>query len=201
MWNFIAVVNRMPDGDGSPDDEIQEVPEFEALKAGFEEHLISLSSAGLLALPGGDSPESIGGHAALYVNDVLGDTLIDAVATVYDLVPKLVPGMKMIGVRHNDDVSLSEASRRCSRSQANLHQLANGKRGPGGFPEPEYVFSKMKTYSWAKIAAFLHELGDEDVDESDRTLALANMAVKIANETEGSRPSEESLRKLGLLQD
>lgn len=75
---------------------------------------------------------------------------------------KLVPTRWATGLILDDTVSLSEAARRTAgaRTKQSLRMLANGERGPGGFPAPVVDAERYRLYSWAAIAEFLRDLGD-----------------------------------------
>jgi len=73
-------------------------------------------------------------------------------------------GYVLLGVEIQDAVTLTDAAQRLGRRTAeSLRLLAEGKRGPGGFPAPVVDTGKLRVYSFAEIAAWLREALDEDV--------------------------------------
>ncbi|MFI1201653.1 hypothetical protein ACH4VR_19740 [Streptomyces sp. NPDC020883] len=128
--------------------------------------------------------------------DVEAPTLLDAIAQVARTL-RLIPGLRAVGVRHDDTVTLDEAAQRCDRSLQSLVQLSGDRRGPGGFPEPESGAEGTAFYSWRKIAEFLRSIGDT-VAEPPRDLVIADQVLRLAHELEGVEVPPGTLRALGL---
>lgn len=108
------------------------------------------------------------------------DSLMEAILSVLVQIRE-VDGLWAVGVGQGDGVTLGDAARRHGgRTQASLRQLAAGQRGPGGFPEPVVEADNISVYSWAEVSDWLRtEMGD-DIPQVDRSLALADAAVKLA---------------------
>jgi hypothetical protein len=66
-----------------------------------------------------------------------------------------------------------------ARTTESLRLLAAGKRGPGGFPLPRLDTGKIRVYSWAQVATWLHDVLGDDVPDSDPDLALADAALRL----------------------
>lgn len=122
--------------------------------------------------------------------DIEAPSLLDAVAQVaHDI--RLIPGLRAVGVRHDDTVTLGEAAQRCDRSEESLAALP-------GFPEPlpgppgATVF-----YSWREIAEHLRGLGDT-IPETPRELAVADAVLRLAEALDGFDVDAGTLRALGL---
>ncbi|MEU9120591.1 hypothetical protein AB0C96_12140 [Streptomyces sp. NPDC048506] len=128
--------------------------------------------------------------------DVEAPTLLDAIAQVARNI-RLIPGLRAVGVHHDDTVTLEEAAQRCGRSYQPLAQLSRDQRGPGGFPEPESSREGTVFYSWHKIAEFLRSAGDT-VPETPRDLVIADQVLRLAHELEGFDVAPGTLRALGL---
>ncbi|QHC20535.1 hypothetical protein [Streptomyces sp. GS7] len=128
--------------------------------------------------------------------DVEAPTLLDAVAQVARDI-RLIPGLRAVGVRHDDLVTLGEAAQRCARSRQSLVQLSRGQRGPGGFPEPEAGTEGTAFYSWRKIAEFLRGIGD-GIPPVSHDLIVADHALRLADDLEGTDIPPGTLRSLGL---
>ncbi|MFJ5680205.1 hypothetical protein [Streptomyces sp. NPDC093097] len=128
--------------------------------------------------------------------DIESPTLLDAVAQVARNI-RLIPGLRAIGVRHDDTVTLEEAAQRCGRGHHELVELAKRQRRAGGFPEPESGPEGTEFYSWRKIAACLAGTGDV-VPEAPRDLVIADRALRLADALEGADVPPGTLRSLGL---
>ncbi|MEU2181443.1 hypothetical protein [Streptomyces thermolilacinus] len=128
--------------------------------------------------------------------DVVAPTLLEAVARVARDI-RLIPGLRAVGVRHDDTVTLGEAAQRCARSRQSLVRLARGQRGSGGFPAPEVETGGTVFYSWSKIAAYLRGIGD-DIGPVDRDVVLADHILRVVEEVERAQVPPPVLRSLGL---
>lgn len=130
--------------------------------------------------------------------DVEAPTLLEAVADVARDI-RLIPGLRAVGVRHDDTVTLGEAAQRTAgkRTRQSLVQLARGQRGPGGFPSAETETAGTAFYSWARIADFLRSLGD-DIPPVSRDLVIAAHALRLADDLDGADVSPGVLRSLGV---
>jgi hypothetical protein len=124
-------------------------------------------------------------------------SLLLAVASVAQQIRK-VPGLRAIGVETQDAVTLTDAAQRLGRRTAeSLRLLAEGKRGPGGFPTPIVDTGKLRVYSFAEIAAWLREALNEDVPAPSRELVLADRALQLVDKAErGGQAHIEAVRYL-----
>ncbi|QHC29181.1 hypothetical protein [Streptomyces sp. HF10] len=122
--------------------------------------------------------------------DIDAPTLLDAVAQVArDL--RLIPGLRAIGVRYDDTVTLEEAAQRCGR------ELSRWRKEFTGFPAPEPGVGCTEFYSWRKITEWLARVG-EDVPETPPDLLVADRALRLADALEGTDVPPGTLRSLGL---
>ncbi|PJN35490.1 hypothetical protein CG747_38295 [Streptomyces sp. CB02959] len=128
--------------------------------------------------------------------DTEAPTLLDAVAQVARDV-RLIPGLRAVGVRYDDMVTLEEAAQRCGRSHHELVELAKNRRGTGGFPQPESGGEGTEFYSWRKISAYLTHAGDA-LAAAPRDLVVADRALRLAEALEGADVSPGTLQSLGL---
>lgn len=128
--------------------------------------------------------------------DVEAPSLLDAVAQVARDI-RLIPGLRAIGVRHDDAVTLEEAAQRCGRGHDSLVELSRGRHGSIGFPDPESDTEGTVFYSWREIAEFLRSIGDT-VPETSRELAVADQVLRLAHELESLEVTPGTLRALGL---
>ncbi|MEU3422431.1 hypothetical protein AB0F39_28405 [Streptomyces murinus] len=122
--------------------------------------------------------------------DIDAPTLLDAVAQVARAV-RLVPGLRAVGVRYDDLVTLEEAAQRCGR------ELSRRREEFTGFPDPEPGTGGTEFYSWRKIAEWLARVGD-DVPETPPDLLVADRALRLADALEGADVPPGTLRALGL---
>ncbi|WP_416519286.1 hypothetical protein [Streptomyces achromogenes] len=121
--------------------------------------------------------------------DIEAPTLLDAVAQVARDI-RLIPGLRAVGVRYGDTVTLAEAAQRCGPE---LFELARRH----GFPEPEASSGGTEFYSWREIAAWLTRAGHVVPDEP-RDLLIADRALRLADVLEGADVPPGTLRSLGL---
>jgi hypothetical protein len=124
-------------------------------------------------------------------------SLLNAVASAAEQI-RTVPGLRAIGVETQDAVTLADAAARLGRRTAeSLRLLAEGRRGPGGFPRPIVDTGKVRVYSWAEITAWLREAVGEDVPATSRDLVLADHALRLADEAErAGKADAEAVRQL-----
>jgi parvulin-like peptidyl-prolyl isomerase len=124
-------------------------------------------------------------------------SLLSAVVSVAQQI-RTVPGLRAVGVETQDAVTLTDAAQRLGRRTAeSLRLLAEGKRGPGGFPAPIVDTGKLRVYSFAEITAWLREVLDEDVPTTSRELVLADRALRLADKAQsGGKADIEAVRQL-----
>lgn len=125
------------------------------------------------------------------------DTLLDAVTSATEQI-RTVPGLRAVGVETQDAVTLADAAQRLGRRTAeSLRLLAEGKRGPGGFPRPIVDTGKVRVYSWAEITSWLREALGEDVPPVERELMLADHALRLADQAlRAGKTQAEAVRHL-----
>jgi hypothetical protein len=124
-------------------------------------------------------------------------TLLQAVASVAAQL-RTVPGLRAVGVATHDAVTLADAAQRLGRRTAeSLRLLAEGRRGPGGFPHPIVDTGKLRVYSFAEITTWLREALGEDVPSASRELVLADRALELMDKAEhGGKADVEAVRHL-----
>lgn len=124
-------------------------------------------------------------------------TLLDAVRSAAEQI-RTVPGLRTVGLETQDAVTLSDAAQRLGRrTTESLRLLAEGKRGPGGFPRPLVDTGNVRVYSWAEIVTWLREALGEDTPAVNRDLILADHALRLADEAERAGKSQaEAVRHL-----
>jgi parvulin-like peptidyl-prolyl isomerase len=124
-------------------------------------------------------------------------TLLKAIASVAAQIRK-VPGLRAVGVETDDAVTLADAAQRLGRRTAeSLRLLAEGRRGPGGFPVAIVDTGKVRVYSWAEITAWLREALGEDVPAVNHDLVLADHALRLVDKAQrGGKADVEAVRHL-----
>ncbi|MGH8571636.1 MAG: hypothetical protein ACREX8_03545 [Gammaproteobacteria bacterium] len=112
-------------------------------------------------------------------------SLLAAVASVSADVRK-VTGLRPVAVEADDPVTLGDAAQRLRglRSAESLRLLAEGKRGPGGFPAPLVDTGHLRVFSWAEISTWLRTRMGDDVPEVDPDLMLADAALRLLDRAE-----------------
>ncbi|WP_280306557.1 hypothetical protein [Nocardia neocaledoniensis] len=138
-----------------------------------EDELDVLYEAGL-----DDSTPEFGQRAVpvLHVHrdaDSLASAIISAVGQVE------IAGFAVVGVRTEDLVTLKTIGARTKRSYEAVRRLANGERGPGGFPAA-MSGDGYALYSWTEVARwFAEHYGIPDATTSyDRIVAAADHLVR-----------------------
>ncbi|HEX4703426.1 MAG TPA: hypothetical protein VH352_14965 [Pseudonocardiaceae bacterium] len=124
-------------------------------------------------------------------------TLLKAVASIVRQI-RTVPGLRAVGIETDDAVTLADAAARLGRRTAeSLRLLAEGRRGPGGFPASIVDTGKVRVYSWAEITEWLREVLGEDVPAASRELVLADHALRLADKAQRAGKAEvEAVRHL-----
>jgi hypothetical protein len=129
--------------------------------------------------------------------DRTAESLLTAVTSaVQDI--RRVPGLRAVAVEHDDAVTLADAAQRLGRRTGeSLRLLAEGKRGPGGFPPPIADTGKVRVYSWTEITQWLRDALGEQAPEGNAHLALADRALRLAdNATRGGAAELDAIRHL-----
>jgi len=111
--------------------------------------------------------------------------LLGAVASVSADIRK-VAGLRPVAVEADDPVTLGDAAQRLRglRSAESLRLLAEGKRGPGGFPAPLVDTGNVRMFSWSEVSTWLRTRMGDDVPEVDPDLMLADAALRLLDRAE-----------------
>ena len=90
-----------------------------------------------------------------------------------------VPGMRVVGVGQDDGVTLADVAQRVGRSYESVRLYAVGKRGPGGFPVPDWISpGGERFYSWAEVASWLRDKAGLPVEVPPFELRLADEVLR-----------------------
>jgi hypothetical protein len=127
------------------------------------------------------------------LNDDNGVQTIDferEAATLYSAVlsaiadVESVEGFRVVRVVDIDLLAMSEIAERTGRTRESVRLLANGSRGPGGFPPPinRNEDRRYHLWRWAEVAAWFdrHEIdGVEALAGTEGALTVINAALDL----------------------
>jgi hypothetical protein len=101
----------------------------------------------------------------------------EAISSAIEDIESAVSGTRVLRVEPEEFVTLTAIAGRMNRSREGIRLLAEGKRGPGGFPAPvSWIDAKTRIWRWPDVAAWFNsELGEpvEAVAEAE-TIAAFN---------------------------
>ncbi len=88
-------------------------------------------------------------------------------------------GFTVVGIDEEDLVSLKTIAGRLGRSYESVRLIAQGKRGPGGFPAP-LSGDGWALYSWANVSAWflIHYSTASSVTDDERLIAAADHLLR-----------------------
>src|SRR5215467_5094163 len=90
-----------------------------------------------------------------------------------------VPDLRVAGVGQADLVSLLDIAHRTRRSREAVRLWAAGKRGPGGFPAPDWQSpSGERFWSWPDVAWWISEHLHLAVEVTPEPIRLADEVLK-----------------------
>jgi hypothetical protein len=103
--------------------------------------------------------------------------LAEAIAGAINAVERAVEGAMVFRVEPDELVSLSRIAERTSRSRESVRLLAEGARGPGGFPMPlSWIDAKSRVWRWTDVTEWFEtRLGEPlTLTEEAETIATFN---------------------------
>ena len=109
--------------------------------------------------------------------------LVQAIVSAIEQVES-VEGMRVLRVEPEDLVSASVIAERTGRSRESVRLLAEGKRGPGGFPAPiAWIDARTRLWHWSDVANWFAEKLDQRVDDlaDARLVAAVNAGLETRN--------------------
>lgn len=109
----------------------------------------------------------------------LVQAIVGAIAQV-----ESVDGLRVLRVEPEDLVSASVIAERTGRSRESVRLLAEGKRGPGGFPPPiSWVDARTRLWHWSDVANWFAEKLDQRVDDlaDAQLIAAVNASLETRN--------------------
>jgi hypothetical protein len=94
-----------------------------------------------------------------------------------------LPDLEVTRIEPDDLVTMAEVAGRSGLSREGVRLLANGARGPGGFPPPvAYPDNRTRLWHWPDVARWLSEHGRASVEvdsESADLVAALNAAASL----------------------
>jgi hypothetical protein len=119
-------------------------------------------------------------------------------AAVIDALAQLesIPGIRAVRVEPEELVSLSAIAARLDRSVESIRLLAEGQRGPGGFPPPAArIDAKTRLWEWSAVARWwrdnMNPEQNQPLIEAADFLASINDALDLRARAERLNPSEK----------
>lgn len=105
-------------------------------------------------------------------------------------------GIAPTAVASDDLVSLKDIASRTGRTYESVRLLAQGNRGPGGFPPP-LSGSGWSLYSWVQVSRwFAEHYGTEAASTYDREIAAADYLVRARRMLAGDENRAELAKLL-----
>ncbi len=103
------------------------------------------------------------------------------VAAIFDV--ERVLGVPVAEVQPEELVFASEIAQRTGRTKESISLLAEGRRGPGGFPAPARIAGGHKLWRWHDVLAWFSAYErDEKLEHHDAAVAAINglLAERLA---------------------
>ncbi len=98
----------------------------------------------------------------------------EAVISGIQEIESAVAEARVVRVEPEEFVSLSSIAKRTGRSRESIRLLAEGRRGPGGFPTPErWVDARTTVWHWAEVAEWFENRLGEHVARADEAHVVA----------------------------
>ena len=127
----------------------------------------------------------------------LGVAMLSAVADV-----EKAPGVKVARVADAGLVSMADIAARTGRTREGVRLLANGSRGPGGFPPPVTdPRSRYRLWRWSEVERWVTAyLGHEAESRDDDVSMAVNASLELRRLGRRLRPDRRTmLRELAGL--
>lgn len=165
------------------------VPDADSL----EPHLDALHAAGCndAAFMG---PASDGTFTAEF--DREAPTFPAAVVSALEAIQSALPGVRLLRVLPDDLVTVAAIAARTGRTDESVRLLAQGRRGPGGFPPAAaWINEKTQVWRWSDVARWFTDALDEPPVGAKHAafLAALNDALDLGARAEDLRARPEEL--------
>jgi hypothetical protein len=136
-------------------------------------------------------------YGAITINreaETLTDAIVSAVRDV-----EAIPGLRAIGTGQEDSVTLLDIAWRTGRTRASVRMLANGQRGPGGFPAPAFVTTGgEQVFRWSEVAEWVRDRLGLAVDVPPHEVVTADrlLAARASLDAEPDKRTRAALSTL-----
>jgi hypothetical protein len=104
-----------------------------------------------------------------------------------------IPGVRVARVEPDELVTASEIADRIGRTRESVRLMAEGARGPGGFPAPVSGASerRIRLWRWSDVADWLEAHGiAKGITEEARMIAAVNGALDLSGNADDSLREE-----------
>lgn len=128
-------------------------------------------------------------------------TLADAVIDSINELERAIPKLTVVKVVNPDIVTLPMTAELTRRSRQSVHQLATGKRGPGGWPDPvdSTVDPKHRLWRFTDIAEWWTQYEPEGPINAERAHTLAAINAHLSARQELAHLPKPLSRKISAL--
>jgi hypothetical protein len=89
-----------------------------------------------------------------------------------------VPPVRVLEVEADDLLTMADIARRLGRTRESVRLLVVGKRGKGGFPQPQIGTGKWRFWRWAEVLAWLDEIPETELERA-RVIDAVNAALEL----------------------
>lgn len=118
-----------------------------------------------------------------------------AVVSALDAIRSALPDAQLLRVLPDDLVTIAAIAGRTGRTDESVRLLAQGRRGPGGFPSAAgWINEKTQVWRWADVVRWFSDALDEPPAGAEHAdfLAALNDALDLAERADGlrDRPAE-----------
>lgn len=102
-------------------------------------------------------------------------TFAEAVVSSLQTIESTISGARVVRAEPDEFVSITAIARRTHRSREGVRLLADGRRGPGGFPTPErWIDARTTVWHWTEVAEWFEQrLGERVADTADANAIAA----------------------------
>ena len=106
-----------------------------------------------------------------------GDSFLEAVTSAIRDVES-VPPIRVERVETDELLTMADIARRLGRTRESVRLLVQGKRGKGGFPEPELGTGKWRFWRWSAVLGWLDDVPQAELERARVTDAV-NAALEL----------------------
>lgn len=119
-----------------------------------------------------------------------------AVVAALDAIRVALPDARLLRVLPDDLVTIAAIAARTGRTDESVRLLAQGRRGPGGFPSAAgWINEKTQVWRWADVARWFSDALDRPAADADHAdfLAALNDALDLRVRAHDLRERPEEL--------